>query len=181
MKKITLALSVIALSAICSTGVMAQASNSASATSGGTAITPITVGNDRPLNFGVFAVTADAGGAIIVAGDNTTAASTTGNVTIATVDGDAPTSARFNVAGDSNFTYTFNIAETTFDIKGADDTTLTVTALTSNLGDPTKSAIGTLSAGKQIVYVGGTLTIPMKTVPQVYTLASAFTATVDYN
>ncbi|MFT5254269.1 MAG: hypothetical protein ACI87N_003337 [Flavobacteriales bacterium] len=182
MKKITLTLSVIALSAICSTGVIAQASNSATATSGGTAITPITVSNSRDLNFGVFAVTATTGGSIIVAGDNSTPAQAINQVTIATVGGDAPTSAQFDVAGDSNFTYTFTIAETTFDITGADaTTTLAVTDLTSSLGDPNAGAIGTLSAGSQTVYVGGTLTIPAATVPQIYTVASAFNATVDYN
>jgi hypothetical protein len=182
MKKIKLTLSVIALSAVCSTGVVAQASNSAAAPSGGTAITPITVSNTRDLNFGVFAVTATAGGSIIVAGDNSTAAQTTDQVTIATVGGDAPTSARFDVVGDSNFTYTFTIAESTFAITGADaSTTLAVTDLTSSLGDPNAGATGTLASGSQTVFVGGTLTIPAATTPQVYTVASAFNATVDYN
>jgi hypothetical protein len=190
MKKITLTLSVLALSAICSTGLMAQASitglmaqasNSASTTSGGTAITPITVSNSRDLNFGVFAVTADGGGTITVTGA-ATGVTTTDKVTIATVDGDAPTSAQFDVVGDSNFTYTFTIAESTFNITGADaTTTLAVTNLTSSLGNPNAGAIGTLTSGKETVYVGGTLTIPAATKPQIYTVASAFNATVDYN
>jgi len=168
----------MAVSAVFSTSALAQASAFESTSSTATAITPITIANSVDLAFGTFAVTALAGGTITVAPDASSTVTTTGAVTITTIT--TPTAALFTVSGETGYTYDLSLDVTTFDLLGAATTgaeTLTITDVQTSLG----GLEGTLTEGSDIVYVGGTLTIPLNTAKDVYTNDAAFVVTVDYN
>jgi hypothetical protein len=186
MKKITSILSIMAVSAVFSTSVLAQASATATTGSSAVTITPITIIKGADLTFGTFA--ANGAGAILVNSDNTFAPS--GAVTISTTE-DAPTSASFTVSGEPLFTYDFSIGNAGTEIVLASTTaesteTLTISGITTSLTGGTVAAEDLTGAigenGTQIVFLGGTLTIPATiTSAATYKNESAFVAVVNYN
>ncbi|UOD28634.1 DUF4402 domain-containing protein [Massilia violaceinigra] len=157
-------------------GVPAHAAQ-ATATAGGTVVTPIAITPTIQLAFGKFA--AAVGGTITV--------STSGARTVSGVvgmSGPATSAARFDITGEPGSTYTITHSGSTVltNTGGAGETMALAkfSDLTGADGTSGEATSGTLSAGgTQSLYVGGTLTVAANQVPGVY--AGNVIATVEYN
>lgn len=146
---------------------------SATASSSSTVVTPITITKSADLAFGKFAagtggtVTVSTSGARTVSGAVTGMSSTT-------------TAAKFDVAGETGATYTITLSGTTVLTSGTD--TMAFVAISDLTGaNATSGGVtnGTLTAGAQSIYVGGTLTVASGQAPGTYT--GNVIASVDYN
>lgn len=166
MKKI-LAISIILLGYISTS--FAQVSGTATATA--TIITPIAISKTVDMNFGNVAVSAAAGTVVLSpAGVRTK----TGGVTLPIVAGTI-SAASFTVTGLGSYTYTITLPSTPLTINNGSNT-MTVNSFTS-----TPSGTGTLSGGSQVLNVGATLNVGVNQAAGLYTSASPFTVTVNYN
>lgn len=153
-----------------STSIMAQATASATATA--TIVTPIAISKTVDMNFGNVAVIA--AGTVILAPAGTR--TLTGGVTLPATAGTV-TAARFNVTGEGAYTYAITLPSSAYTItKAVTLETMTVTAFTS-----TPSATGALTTGAQTLLVGATLNVGAAQVAGVYTNATGFAVTVNYN
>jgi hypothetical protein len=154
-----------------SASAMAQATASATATA--TIVTPIAISNAADMNFGNVAVTGTAGTVILApAGTRTTTGGVTLPVTAGTV-----AAASFSVTGEGVYTYAITLPSTDYTItRSGESETMTVNTFTS---DP--SGTGTLTAGAQTLKVGATLNVGASQVAGVYTNATGFDVTVNYN
>lgn len=148
----------------------------ASSTATTTIIAPIAVSAGAVLSFGKFSSLA--AGTIKVEPDGT--AAVTGGVTRGT--GATSTAAQFAVTGDASNTYSITHTGDTTLVHGTDASktmalakvsALTATTTTDNVSS------GTLSAGAQTIFVGGTLTVGEAQLAGVYT--GAVGVTVEYN
>ncbi|MFD2286310.1 DUF4402 domain-containing protein [Pedobacter petrophilus] len=149
----------------------ASAQATASANASATIVTPISITKVTDMNFGNVAVSATAGSVILApAGTRTTS----GGVTLPAVNGTV-TAAVFTVNGEGAYTYAITLPSTALTItNGA--VSMTVTAFTS-----TPSATGTLAAGTQTLSVGATLNVAASQAAGLYTSATPFNVTVNYN
>lgn len=158
-------------------GVPAHAAQ-ATATAGGTVVTPIAITTMAQLAFGNFA--AAAGGTITVSTSGTRSVSGV----VGMSGGPATTAAKFDITGEPGSTYTITHSGSTVltNTGGAGETMALakfsdLTGADATSGEATS---GTLSAGgTQSLYVGGTLTVAANQVPGVY--AGNVVATVEYN
>jgi hypothetical protein len=139
--------------AICGAGNVMAAT--ASATSTSTVITPIAITNTANLSFGSIA-----------------AGATTGTVTVspngtrnvgggAVAAGGTATAAQFNVTGQTGLAYNIDFTGTSTSLtSGADSMTFTtVSDVTASAITTGNAASGTLTAGAQTIYVGGSLAV----------------------
>lgn len=150
----------------------AQATASATATA--TIIAPITLTNIDDMNFGNAAVIGS--GTIDLDPDGSR--TPFGGVTLPVVTGTV-TAAAFAVTGEGTSTYSITLPAGNYTItrvSGAE--TMTVNAFNSF---PTVGTGGTLVAGEDVVTVGATLNVGAAQVPGVYTNATGFDVTVNYN
>lgn len=173
MNKLAVALaSVIALGGFGANAYAAADTAAATAT----VITPIAITKVTDLAFGKFS--ALTGGSIKV--DTDSAISVTDAVKNGT--GSTGTAAQFDVTGDGSNTYSITHSGTAVLSNGtpAEDMTLVkVSALTAASGTTTEVTSGTLTAGAQSIYVGGTLTVASGQPAGAYT--GNATVTVEYN
>jgi hypothetical protein len=177
MKKITSILSIMALTAVFSTGALAQAAP-ASATSANTTTTivaPIAISTTTPLNFGSFA-TLSTGGTLVLSSLGSRTA--TGGVKLTAATG-SPTAAAFAVSGEVSYAYTISLPTTltlTTAVTGAGTKTMVVGTFESSIG-----TAGTLTGGSQNFTVGALLTVGSAQAVGTYINATGFIVTVNYN
>jgi len=153
-----------------SISTFAQVSSTANASA--TIVTPIAISKTVDMNFGNVAVSATAGTVILTPAGSRTL---TGGVTLPTIAGTV-TAATFTVSGAPNYTYTITLPGTATTISYLTNN-MTVNAFTS-----TPTPTGVLSAGgTQTLAVGATLNVLAAQVAGLYTSATPFTVTVNYN
>jgi hypothetical protein len=172
MKKITL-LFLLSIGFI--TNAFSQATASAMITA--TVITPIAIVNAVDMNFGNIALQAgDTGtsGTVVLAPEGTR--TRTAGVTLPSTTGTF-TAASFIIGGASEYTYVITIPSTGYIVTNATTLeTMTVSAFTS-----TPSSTGTLKSESETLNIGATLNVAAGQVPGVYTNATGFDITVNYN
>jgi hypothetical protein len=176
MKKITSILSIMALTAVFSTGALAQAPASAtSANTTTTIVAPIAISTTTPLNFGSFA-TLSTGGTLALSPSGVRTA--TGGVKLTAATG-SPTAAAFAVSGEGSYAYTItlptNLTLTTA-VTGAGTKTMVVGTFESSIG-----TAGTLTGGSQNFTVGALLTVGSAQAVGTYINATGFNVIVNYN
>lgn len=147
---------------------------SATANVSATIVAPIAITKVNDMNFGRIAATAAAGTVTLAPAGTRTL---TGGVTLPSTGGTGDVSpAIFTVTGAANYTYSITLPTTNTIIEnGANQ--MTVNTFTS-----TPSGAGTLSGtGTSTLSVGATLAVGANQAPGVYTSATPFTVTVNYN
>ena len=166
----------MAFTAVFSTSAWSQQTGSTTAISTTEIITPISITKNIDLNFGVFSTDGTVGS---IALTPAAAAVTTASTGIKITNLKTPTAAKFTVSGDSNYTYSMTVPGT-IELKGTTvvTNTLTIKDFTSSL-----SALsgGVLASGSQVIYVGGTLVIPVTSKKDIYTNTTGLVVTVNYN
>ncbi|MFV5696383.1 DUF4402 domain-containing protein [Flavobacterium sp. LB3P122] len=175
MKKITSLLSIMALTAVFSSSVLAQQSASASAPTSTTIVAPIGITKTSSMTFGSFAT----GGAGTLVMTSAAVRSATGGVKLTTITG-TPTAAAFAVTGQGSYGYDITLPASLTLTTAATGTTTTmlVNAFTSSLA----SGKGTLAAGGTDSFtVGATLNVAAGQVVGLYENATGFAVTVNYN
>lgn len=153
-------------------GTKASAQASASATSTATIITPITITKTSDMNFGNVAVQVATGGTVVMTPAGLRSA--TSGVTLPGTAGTV-SAASFTVNGQSGYTYAITLP-LSVTISDASSNSMQVDNFTS-----TPSATGTLTGGTETLNVGATLNVSASQAPGVYTSATPFTVTVNYN
>ena len=172
MKQITkfFALAIVMLAFTAAT--FAQVSATATATA--TIVTPIAITRTVHMNFGNLAVNNTIGTVILTPASTRSA---TGGVTFLPASPGTITAASFNITGLANATYSITLPGVATTIDDGLGNTMTVFPFTS-----TPTPTGTLSAGgAQTLTVGATLNVGASQVAGVYTSATPFTVTVNYN
>jgi hypothetical protein len=176
MKKITSILSIMALTAVFSTGALAQAPASAtSANTTTTIVAPIAISTTTPLNFGSFA-TLSTGGTLALSPSGVRTA--TGGVKLTAATG-SPTAAAFAVSGEGSYAYTITLPPPltlTTAVTGAGTKTMVVGTFESSIG-----TAGTLTGGSQNFTVGALLTVGSAQAVGTYINATGFNVIVNYN
>ena len=148
--------------------------STASANASATIVAPIAISNIDDMNFGNVAVI-NAGTVILAPNSSRTA---TGGVTLPNVTGTV-SAASFQVSGEGNYTYSITLPSTDYIVtRVSGSETMAVNTFTST---PTVAAGGQLNDGTQVLNVGATLNVATGQVPGVYTGASGFDVTVNYN
>jgi hypothetical protein len=144
----------------------------ASATASATILEPIAISKTVDMNFGNLAVNASAGTIVLTPESARTA---TGGVTFLPTNAGTITAASFTVTGlaDATYSITLPAAATVISNSGND---MTVDNWTS-----TPTPTGTLTGGQQTLNVGATLNVPGSSPSGVYTSATPFNVTVNYN
>lgn len=154
-------------------GVFAQTSATANASA--TIVTPISISKTVDMNFGNVAVQTSTGGTVVMTPGGVRSA--TGGVTLPTTSGTV-TAATFTVSGQATYTYSITLPSTDLTITSGSNT-MAVNTFTSN---PASTGSGTLSAGgTQTLTVGATLNVAAAQAAGLYTSATPFTVTVNYN
>jgi hypothetical protein len=144
----------------------------ATATASATILAPISLTKTVDMNFGNLAVNNTPGTIVLTPASARTA---TGGVTFLPSNAGTITAASFDVVGLADATYSITLpAGATTISNGIND--MTVDNWTS---DPTPT--GTLTGGTQVLNVGATLNVPASSLAGVYTSATPFNVTVNYN
>jgi hypothetical protein len=169
-KFFALAIVMIAFSA----SSFAQVSASATANASATIIAPITLANNTPLDFGnvvtsgaIGTVTLSTGGVRTPGGGASILPAQAGSVSVAT----------FTVGGTEGFTYLITLPSAALTIDDGGGNTMTVDSFTSN--PAASSTIPT--GGTETISVGATLHVGANQAGGLYTSATPFTVTVNYN
>jgi general stress protein CsbA len=146
----------------------------ATATATATIIAPITITNAVDMNFGNVAIQAETAGTAVIAPAGTR--TSTGGVTLPSTTGTV-TAASFTIGGEGIYTYTITIPSTDYTITDLNSAeSMIVNTFTS-----TPSGTGILADGAQTLNVGATLNVSAAQTPGVYTNATGFNVTVNYN
>ncbi|MFQ3181564.1 MAG: hypothetical protein ACI9Z4_001162 [Polaribacter sp.] len=149
----------------------------ATATATATIIAPIAITNALDMNFGNLAVQAGGtgtSGTVVIAPAGTR--TRTAGVTLPSTTGTF-TAASFTIGGASGYTYVITIPSTGYIVtKATTLETMTVSAFTSS-----PSSTGILKGGSETLNIGATLNVAAGQVPGVYTNATGFDVTVNYN
>ncbi|MDH5784340.1 MAG: DUF4402 domain-containing protein [Chromatiales bacterium] len=132
-------------------------------------VAPVTLTEQATLNFGAFVPDAAGDTVTITAGALPLRSITTGLPVTSTIS-----SGKFLIGGKTGLAVTIVLAVVNPLANGA--TTLTLSGLTSSLASP-YTLDGTAA---DTIYVGGTLTIPPLAPAGLYTSASAYSVTVNY-
>ncbi|MDB5026102.1 MAG: hypothetical protein JWP78_3857 [Mucilaginibacter sp.] len=144
----------------------------ATASANATIITPITITKVNDLNFGNIVATTT-GGTVVL---SPASARTELGVQLSAVSGTV-SAASFTVTGQSGYAYTVTLPADGYAIKtggGTAPETMTLTSFTSN-------STGTLTGGTQTLSVGATLNVVANQTAGVYTNATGFDVSVNYN
>jgi hypothetical protein len=170
MKTLSKLSTLVILMALFATSTFAQVSASASASA--EILTPIEISKKTDMNFGNLAVNATSGTIVLTPASTR---SNTGGVTFLNGNNGTVTAASFTVTGlaDATYSITLPASATTISYSGND---MTVDNWTS---DPTPT--GVLTGGSQTLNVGATLNVPASSPAGVYTSATPFEVTVNYN
>lgn len=162
--------------ALAGTGLVSNAyAAEATSTATSTVITPIAITAPVVLSFGKFS--SRLAGTIKV--DPNNVITVTGGVLSGT--GATATAARFDVTGDTVNTYSITHGGDTVLTSGIviNDMALSKVSALTAIASTTNVTSGTLTAGAQSIFVGGTLTVAAAQVAGTYT--GAVTVTVEYN
>lgn len=170
MKKLVLLFAMVGAFLMLTTNVMAQAT--ASATGTATIVAPIAIAKTVDMNFGNVAVIAAGTVVLAPAGTRTL----TGGVTLPATAGTV-TAASFNVTGEGVYTYAITLPSTDYTITKP----VTLETMIVNTFTSTPSGTGALTSGAQTLLVGATLNVGAAQVAGVYTNATGFDVTVNYN
>lgn len=170
MKKLIMLFAAIIMIAGFSTKLTAQVTESATATA--TIVAPIAITNTVDMNFGNVAVSGTAGTVILAPASTRTIS---GEVTLPVNEGTVA-AASFTVTGATDYTYDITLPSVDYIITEIGSATMIVNTFTS---DP--SGTGVLTAGEQILNVGATLNVGASQATGVYTNATGFEVTVNYN
>ncbi len=150
--------------------------NEATASASGTIITPILITKTSDLKFGNMVL--NGGGSVVM--NPATTPSYTG-VTVFSQPGTI-SPAKFDVNGSASFLYTVTLSATPATVKHTDGITLMPIVDWKCYINDLESTAGTLNAsGYQEVKVGATLTVGAAQKAGVYSSATDFKVTVDYN
>ena len=153
------------------TNAFSQATATATATA--TIITPIAITNALDMNFGNLTVQAEASGTVVIAPAGTR--TRTAGVNLPSTTGTF-TAASFIIEGASEYAYIITIPSTGYILTNATTLeTMTVSAFTSS-----PSSTGILD-GSETLNIGATLNVAAEQAPGVYTNATGFDVTVNYN
>jgi hypothetical protein len=146
------------------------------ATSSATIVTPISLTKTSDMNFGNVAVHATNDGTVVLVPAGTRTG--TAGVTVSAALAGTVSAASFTVNGANNQTYSITLPAVDHEITRSGGTeVMQVNTFTS---DP--SGTGTLSAGgAQTINIGATLNVSGGQTPGIYTNASGFEVTVNYN
>ena len=170
MNKQLLKVGLVALMAgMYSSGASAAAEDGAAAA---TIITPVTLTPGASLNFGDFSPS-PLGDTVTL----TAAAATARAITTGTLHGGTVSSGAFTIGGQAGLAVNVAIADGTADlVNGANTLVFTPTAPTDIVSNYV------IGAGTDIIYVGGSITIPViASAPAgLYSSATAYTVTVNY-
>ncbi|MCF8371356.1 MAG: DUF4402 domain-containing protein [Bacteroidales bacterium] len=152
------------------TSTFAQVTATASASA--QILTPIAITKTVDMNFGNLAVNATSGTIVLTPASSR---SNTGGVTFLNGNNGTVTAASFTVTGlaDATYSITLPAGATTISYSGND---MTVDSWTS-----TPTPTGTLTGGTQTLNVGATLNVPASSPAGLYTSATPFEVTVNYN
>ena len=144
----------------------------ASASASAQILTPIAITKTVDMNFGNLAVNATSGTIVLTPASSR---SNTGGVTFLNGNNGTVTAASFTVTGlaDATYSITLPAGPTIISYSGND---MTVDTWTS-----TPTPTGTLSGGTQTLNVGATLNVPASSPAGLYTSATPFDVTVNYN
>jgi len=143
----------------------------ASATATATIITPITIASTTQMNFGNISVNNTPGTVDLSTGGVRTA---NGGASLPTPIGTV-TAAVFHVTGITGATYAITLPTTDYTISSAGNDMI-VNAFVSN-----PSGNGSLATGAEDISVGATLNVGASQPAGVYTNATGFDVTVNYN
>ena len=152
------------------------AQSSAEATATATVIQAIAITNVNDMNFGNVAVSGVTAGAVVLDPQDGSRTAT-GGVTLPAVQGTV-SAASFTVTGEGSSTYAITLPSGNHEITNSGTGTMNVNNFTSF---PSVVDGGTLTAGEQTLNVGATLDIIAGQEPGVYTNATGFEVTVNYN
>ncbi|MDB5152910.1 MAG: hypothetical protein JWR54_1661 [Mucilaginibacter sp.] len=144
----------------------------ATASASATIIAPISITKVNDLNFGNVIATST-GGTVVL---SPASARTESGVQLPTVAGTV-SAASFTVTGQDGYAYTVTLPADGYAIKTGGGTaaeTMTLSAFTSN-------STGTLTGGSQTLSVGATLNVVANQTAGVYTNATGFDVSVNYN
>lgn len=171
MKKHLLTMSIALMSIGITNTVMAQATESATATA--TIITPIGIEHVSDMNFGDIALNAGETGTVVIS--STTGVRTeSAEVTLPNTFGTTQAEAEFAVSGENSYTYSISLP-TTLVLSGSNGGVMTVSEFETD-------ATATFSAlGAETVKIGAKLTLIASQTAGVYTNAAGFDVTVNYN
>ena len=152
------------------------AQSSADATATATVIQAIAITNVNDMNFGNVAVSGATAGTVVIDPQDGSRTST-GGVTLPAVQGTV-SAASFTVTGEGTSTYAITLPVGNYVITNPGLETMNVNTFTSF---PSVVDGGVLTAGEQTLNVGSTLDISAGQAPGVYTNATGFEVTVNYN
>lgn len=171
MKKVIIPISFCLLGFLFAPSAFAQATASADVSA--TIITPISISKTSDMNFGNIATNGAVGTVVLSpAGARTTSGGVTLPATVGTV-----AAASFTVEGSDAYTYSITLP-TSVIITSVGSDQMTVNNFTST---PTAVAGGTLTSGSQVITVGATLNLSASQAEGLYTSATPFDVTVNYN
>ena len=165
----------LAVMALVISGAGSAMAATATATSTSTVVTPIAIQKMTDLSFGSFASGSSSGTVTVTPAG---VRSFTGGAVTA---GGTASAAKFDVTGSGTMNYSVTLTNAATLSDGG-----TNTMAFTRIADTSASAIttgdvtsGTLTAGKQSIYVGGSLAVAANQAAGTYT--GSITATVDYN
>ena len=142
----------------------------ATATASAAIVSPIAITKTIDMNFGNVAVNNLPGTVVL---PTSGARTRTGGVTLPAVPGTVAT-AEFTVTGTPGYAYTFTLPAGATTVTNGTGGSMTVDTWTSDAG-------ASLVGGTQTVKVGATLNVAGSQAPGIYTSATAFSVTVNYN
>ncbi len=158
----------------------AQNSASATATAGGTIITPIAITKANDMSFGTVVANANSAGSVKL---NLSNAAPTYNTVMAFSGAAAvaPQTAKFNITGNVDFAYTVTLSALPTKVTHSDgSTTMNIGEWTSDITGTSTTGTGTLTGGSHTLEVGATLSIGINQKAGAYT-STPFQVTVNYN
>lgn len=180
MKKLILSLLVVSAFVAAPVSLFAQETANDNAEGKVTILSPISISNEAPLDFGAVALgSGNTGGSVFVPGTASPTASYDG-VSAAAVSGAAVSAAEFLITGDNS--NSFSLAYSGEDLVGEvltldGDLKINLESETEGSTLPTSATLS--GTGTYSLYIGGTLTVPNSIDPDDY--SSSFTVTVAYN
>lgn len=149
-----------------------NAQSRASATVSATIVTPIKIVKNSDLNFGNLTTNGGAGVVVLAAGSVASRTSSS-NVTMPAVTGNV-TAAVFAVSGEVGFAYSITLPANDHIISNGTDKMV--------VNEFTSSALKTLSAGEDVIYLGATVHVDAgQEIGSYSSLDSGFEVAVNYN